>query len=102
MIKLDCMENPGSQVKYVIRDCQPNKYIPFGICELPVERMFRVYHIPTGQWVFESNEAECNTYMTHLEGLSADQPVDWSFPKSKEMLEKHRQILLLCRKLTKS
>lgn len=100
MIKLDCLENPGSQETYVIRDCEVNRFIPFGICELPVERRFRVYHIPTGQWTFESTEAECNVYIKHLEGISADQPVDWSFEKAKGLQEKHRKILLLCRKLT--
>jgi len=100
-MKLDCLENPGSQETNVIRDCVVNPLIPFGLCELPVDRVFRVYHIPSGQWVLEGKEAECNTFLTHLEGLSADRPVDWNFEKAKDMQEVHRQLLLSCRNLTK-
>ena len=101
-MKLDCLENPGSQETHVIRDCEVNPLIPFGLCEMPVDRTFRVYHVHTGQWVFESTEAECNTYLTHLEGLSADQPIDWVFEVAKGLTAEHRQLLISARTLTKS
>ena len=100
-MKLECLDNPGTRQSHVVRECEPNRFIPFGLCELPVERKWRVYHIPTGQWVWESSKAECNTYLKHLEGLCADQPVDWGFTKSRDLTDIHRNILQSVKSLIK-
>jgi len=101
-VKIECIENPGSRMTSTVRDCEPNPHIPFGVVEVPEDKEWRVYHIPTGQWVCRDTEANCNLFLHNLEGVSADQRVDWSFQKTKEMQQIHRDLLESARKLTKN
>lgn len=101
-MKLECIENPGSQATSAVRECDASPNIPFGLVEVPEESEWRVYHVPTGQWVWRGTEVSCARYLHELEGVSADQPVDWGFEKPVEMRQIHRDLLEFAKKSTKN
>ena len=100
-MKIECIENPGSRMTTAVRECEPNRHIPFGVVHVPEDKDWRVYHIPTGQWVHRGTETTCNLFLHNLEGVSSDQRVDWDFSKSKELQEIHRSLLQSARNFTK-
>ena len=100
-MKLECLENPGPHETIALRDCDQNRFIPFGVCHIEDEKTWRVYHTPSGLWVFAAKEADCNVFLTNLEGLCADVSVDWDFAESKGLKDNHVKLLHSARDLTK-